>query len=193
MAKVYFRYSAMNAGKTTNLLQVAYNYKERGMRALLLKPSVDNREGEQPIMRSRIGLEAECRLVSSDCNLFEALLTELGKRPVHCVLVDEAQFLTADQVDELCTVADNLDIPVICGGLRTDSNGDLFPGSQALLTWADKLEEIKTICHCGAKASRVLRISDDGAVIRNAEQVCIGGNDRYVSVCRKHFKTGIYK
>jgi thymidine kinase len=216
MAKVYFRYSSMNAGKSTNLIQTSYNYIERGMHTLILKPAIDDREGGHAEIHSRIGISAECRIISNTDDLYkivdaerlkywkyeedgivspllarEMVTSKSKKGKLACVLVDEAQFLTPLQVEQLCAVADSQDIAVICAGLRTDSNGELFPGSEKLLAWADKIEEVKTICHCGSKATFVLRIAEDGTVIRGGEQVCIGGNDRYVSVCRRHFKAGI--
>lgn len=189
MASLYFYYSAMNAGKTTALLQAAYNYEERKMRVLTLKPKIDDRESTSKIV-SRIGLSRDTSLFEPSCNLY--YLTEqipIDERP-HVVLVDEAQFLTKEQVIELGDIVDTLDIPVLCYGLRTDFMGDLFEGSAALLAEADKLISLKTVCHCGKAAHRVLRIDADGGIVRVGQSVEIGGNDRYVSVCRKHWKEG---
>lgn len=188
MAKVYFYYSAMNAGKSTILLQSSYNYRERGMNTLVLSPEIDTRFGTGKVM-SRIGLEAEATTFSLIENLFE--LCEQHSQPLHCVLVDEAQFLTKKQVHQLTEVADRLNIPVLAYGLRTDFQGNLFDGSMHLLAWADTLVEIKTICHCGRKATMVLRLNELGQPVRDGDQVKIGGNERYISVCRQHFKEGI--
>lgn len=193
MSSLYFKYGQMNSGKTTALIQAAYNYEERGMSVIVYKPSVDTRETNLPEAVSRIGLKHPVVLVGAKDNLFGATVRMNDRSKVHCVLVDEAQFLTQDQVDQLADVVDLLNIPVMCYGLRTDFQGELFPGSHRLLAVADNLEEIKTICHCGRKATMVLRIDDDGKVVRDGAQVVIGGNDRYVSVCRAHHYTGVYK
>ncbi len=190
MAKLYFYYSAMNAGKSTNLLQAAYNYKERGLRPLLLTPRLDTRSGIGNI-GSRIGLNAEAVAFSQTESLLEICRKAHEADEVACVFVDEAQFLTRQQVFDLGEVADNLGIPVLSYGLRTDFQGNLFEGSLHLLAWADVLTEIKTICHCGRKASMVLRIDSNGRPIRSGEQIKVGGNESYVSVCRKHFKSGL--
>jgi len=190
MAKLHFYYSAMNAGKSTTLLQSAWNYREQGMNPLLLTPQIDNRSGQASIA-SRIGLEAEAQRFSQIDNLFDVTSARHEQEPLHCVLVDEAQFLTRQQVKELSEVVDQLDIPVLAYGLRTDFQGNLFEGSQQLLAWADSLVEIKTICHCGRKATMVLRLDDHGRPLRDGEQIRIGGNERYLSVCRQHFKQGI--
>jgi thymidine kinase len=190
MAKLYFYYSAMNAGKSTTLLQSSYNYQERGMRTLLLSPQLDSRYGEQKVT-SRIGIQANAQSFNHVANLLELCKQEFADEPLHCVLVDEAQFLTRKQVNQLSDVVDQLDIPVLTYGLRTDFRGDLFEGSQYLLAWADSIVEIKTICHCGAKATMVLRLDADGGVIREGDQVKIGGNEQYLSVCRRHFKEGL--
>ncbi len=186
MAKLYFYYSAMNAGKSTILLQAAYNYRERGMRPILFTAELDNRYGEA-IISSRIGLKEQAQLFSGETDLFEQVSKAEN---CHCVLIDEAQFLTAEQVWQVAKVADELDIPVLCYGLRTDFQGNLFPGSAALLAVADDLREIRTICWCGRKASMVLRLGQDGTPIRQGEQIAIGGNESYVSLCRKHWKSG---
>ncbi|HVU17177.1 MAG TPA: thymidine kinase [Candidatus Didemnitutus sp.] len=190
MSKVYFYYSAMNAGKSTVLLQSSYNYHERGMKTLLFTPAIDTRAGAGRI-KSRIGLEAPAQSLSDSENLFEHVRSAHAAQPVACVLVDEAQFLTAAQVTQLTDVADNLHIPVLCYGLRTDFKGNLFPGSAALLAVADNLIELKTICHCGRKATMNLRVGPDGRAVREGAQVEIGGNDRYVAMCRRHFKEAL--
>jgi thymidine kinase len=187
MAKLYFYYSAMNAGKTTALLQSAHNYRERGMNPLLFKPRLDDREGVG-LIRSRIGLEATALAFGAADDLFEQVKGRLSDENVHCVLVDEAQFLTRDQVFQLTEVVDRLGIPVLCFGLRTDFQGELFEGSRYLLAWGDQLEELKTICHTGRKATMVVRVDEQGYALREGSQVEIGGNERYVSVSRKEFK-----
>ncbi|TWU56184.1 Thymidine kinase [Rubripirellula reticaptiva] len=190
MAKLYFYYSTMNAGKSTVLLQSSYNYRERGMNTLLLAPEIDNRMGAGKVS-SRIGINAEAEVFNTADNLFVIVDHEHNRAPIHCVLIDEAQFLTKRQVHQLSDVCDNLEIPVLAYGLRTDFQGNLFEGSDALLAWADTLSEIKTICHCGSKATMVLRMDNSGRVVKEGQQVQIGGNERYVPVCRKHFKEGI--
>ena len=190
MAKLYFYYSSMNAGKSTVLLQSSHNYRERGMRTLVFTPALDTRAGVGRV-RSRIGVEAAAVAFARDHDLFAQVRTEHARNPVHCVFCDEAQFLTKAQVQQLASVADELDIPVLCYGLRTDFLGNLFEGSQWLLAWADNLNEIKTICHCGKKATMVLRLDDAGRAVREGAQVQIGGNERYSAVCRKHFKEAI--
>lgn len=190
MAKFYFYYSTMNAGKSTTLLQSSYNYKERGMNPLVLTPQLDNRFGEGKVA-SRIGLNAEAVTFTQTDDLLERISEAHQATPLHCVLVDEAQFLTRRQVQQLSDVVDDLGIPVLAYGLRTDFQGNLFEGSQNLLAWADSLTEIKTICHCGRKATMVLRLGEDGKPVRDGAQVKIGGNGTYQSVCRRHFKEGI--
>lgn len=187
MAKLYFYYSAMNAGKTTILLQSAHNYRERGMNPLLFTPALDNRHRVGAI-RSRIGLEAEAVIFGPGADLYAYVLDELAQNNIHCVLVDEAQFLSKDQVFQLTEVVDRKNIPVLCFGLRTDFQGELFEGSQHLLAWADQLEEIKTICHTGRKATMVVRVDEHGYAMKEGSQVEIGGNERYVSVSRREFK-----
>ena len=187
MAKLYFNYSSMNAGKTTVLLQSAHNYRERGMTPLLYTPKLDDRYGEGWI-KSRIGLQARATIFTAENDLFESTRVQLEDRSIHCVLVDEAQFLTRDQVYQLSEVVDRLNIPVLCFGLRTDFQGELFEGSKYLLGWADKLTEIKTICHTGRKANMVVRVDDEGYALKEGAQVQIGGNERYVSVSRAEFK-----
>jgi thymidine kinase len=190
MAKLYFYYSAMNAGKSTLLLQSSYNYRERGMRTMIFTPAIDTRAGTGRV-KSRIGVEAEAIAFQTGDDLLERIRTSHTSAVVSCVLVDEAQFLSEQQVHQLTDVADLLDIPVLCYGLRTDFQGNLFPGSRALLAWSDDLSEIKTICHCGRKATMVLRVDSSGNAVREGAQVEIGGNDRYVSVCRRHFKAAL--
>ncbi len=180
----------MNAGKSTVLLQSSYNYHERGMRTLIFTPMIDTRAGPGKI-RSRIGLEADAISISPTDNLLTRVTAEHRAQPVACVLVDEAQFLSEAQVGHLTDVADTLKIPVLCYGLRTDFQGRLFPGSGALLGQADDMIELKTICHCGRKATMNMRIDDHGRAVREGAQIEIGGNERYVAVCRKHFKEGI--
>jgi len=188
MAKLYFYYSAMNAGKTTTLLQSAYNYHERGMRTLILTPALDNRFGEG-VVASRIGLKAHARRFAKEENLLALVHADMAERgALHCVFVDEAQFLSKTQVWQLSDVVDKLNIPVLAYGLRTDFRGELFEGSRYLLAWADNLEEIKTICHTGRKATMVVRVDDQGRAVTEGPQVEIGGNDRYVSVSRAEFK-----
>ena len=188
MAKLYFYYSAMNAGKTTTLLQSAYNYHERGMRTLILTPQLDTRAGEG-VVASRIGLRANARRFTQGDDLAALVRADITARgPLDCVLVDEAQFLRKPQVWQLTDVVDALHIPVLAYGLRTDFRGELFEGSQYLLAWADNLIEIKTICHTGKKATMVVRVDARGRAVTDGPQVEIGGNDRYVSVSRPEFK-----
>ncbi|HAV12165.1 MAG TPA: thymidine kinase [Opitutae bacterium] len=187
MAKLYFYYSAMNAGKSTVLLQSSHNYQERGMQTLLLTPEIDQRAGARTIA-SRIGLTKEARSFKNSDNLFSTTCAAHEQEPIACVLIDEAQFLTREQVEQLSQVADEIKIPVLCYGLRTDFKGNLFPGSAALLGWADNLIELKTICHCGRKATMNLRTDANGSAIKEGEQVEIGGNERYIAMCRKHFR-----
>lgn len=187
MAKLYFYYSTMNAGKSTTLLQSSFNYRERGMHTLLLTAAFDDRFGVGKVA-SRIGLEQDADLFTEGDDLLAHVKTKNAEEKIHCVLVDEAQFLTKDQVWQLSDVCDEMKIPVLCYGIRTDFQGQLFPGSQWLLAWADILQELKTICHCGTKANMVVRVDADGRALHEGTQVEIGGNDRYISLCRKHFK-----
>jgi len=188
MAKLYFYYSAMNAGKTTTLLQSAHNYRERGMRVAILTPRLDHRAGVGRVA-SRIGLSSEAIAFGSSDDLLACIRALVdGDGGLHCVLVDEAQFLSRAQVWQLSEVVDALRIPVLCYGLRTDFRGDLFEGSQHLLAWADELSEIKTICHTGKKAIMTVRVDDNGYAVQDGPQVEIGGNERYVSVSRAEFK-----
>ncbi len=187
MAKLYFYYSSMNAGKSTALLQSSYNYKERGMKTMVLTPFIDNRYGEGKVT-SRIGINASAISFKEDDNIFAVIEKKHFKESLSCILVDEAQFLTRDQVFQLGDVADKLNIPVLAYGLRTNFQGELFEGSKYLLAWSDNIEEIKAICHCGKKATMVLRVDNNGNTVTKGSEVKIGGNNRYVSVCRKHFK-----
>ena len=187
MAKLFFNYSSMNAGKTTILLQSAHNYRERGLLPMLFTPKLDDRYGEG-LIKSRIGLQARATIFTAQDDLFEATRVQLEERNIHCVLVDEAQFLNREQVYQLSEVVDRLNIPVLCFGLRTDFQGELFEGSKYLLAWADQLTEIKTICHTGRKANMVVRVDDEGYALKEGAQVEIGGNERYVSVSRAEFK-----
>ncbi|MCX7544539.1 thymidine kinase [Marinicella gelatinilytica] len=184
MAKLYFYYSAMNAGKTTHLLQSSHNYQERGMQTLILSSSIDDRYGKG-VVKSRIGLQSPSILFNERADLLQLVKTQ---NPVNCVLVDEAQFLTKSQVYQLTEVVDQLNIPVLAYGLRTDFQGELFEGSQYLLAWADELCELKTICHTGRKATMVIRIDEQGQAITGGAQIQIGGNERYVSVSRAEYK-----
>ncbi|MGY0561324.1 thymidine kinase [Luteimonas sp. A277] len=188
MAKLYFYYSAMNAGKTTTLLQSAHNYRERGMRTLILTPGLDDRAGSGRVA-SRIGLQAEGVAFAATDDLQALVQRDIAANGIlHCVLVDEAQFLTRSQVWQLSEVADALGVPVLCYGLRTDFRGELFEGSQYLLAWADELVEIKTICHSGSKATMTVRVDEAGFAVQAGPQLEIGGNGRYVSVSRAEFK-----
>ncbi|MCS5590249.1 MAG: thymidine kinase [Candidatus Thioglobus sp.] len=191
MAKLYFYYSSMNAGKSTSLLQSAYNYQERGMTPLLLTAEIDNRYSVGKVT-SRIGLEAGAHLFNQDNNLFEMVSEKNENETIDCVLIDESHFLSKEQVKQLGQVVDTLDIPVLCYGIRTDFRGELFPGSKHLLAWADNLNELKTVCHCGRKATMVVRLDSDGKVVSDGEQVVIGGNDQYQSMCRRHFAEHIW-
>jgi thymidine kinase len=186
VAKLYFSYASMNAGKSTLLLQASYNYQERGMRTLLLTAGVDDRAGRGRIA-SRIGLDSGALTFGGDDDLHALVSAELDSGPIACIFVDEAQFLANTQVWQLARIADELSIPVMAYGLRTDFQGRLFPGSEALLAIADELREVRTICSCGRKATMVVRVDGDGNPVRNGAQIDIGGNDRYVSYCRRHW------
>lgn len=187
MAQLYFYYSAMNAGKSTALLQSAYNYEERGLTALLFTAKLDNRFGEGKIT-SRIGLSKPALMFASDTNLYQTIKEQLTKQTINAIFIDEAQFLSKEQVMQLIHIVDDLNIPVLAYGLRTDFLGETFSGSHYLLAWADKLTELKTICHCGKKANFVVRIDENGQASKGGAQVVVGGNERYESMCRKHFK-----
>jgi thymidine kinase len=190
MAKLYFNYSTMNAGKSTMLLQAAHNYSERGMQSYLLTAHLDTRAGEGRIA-SRIGIGAQADLYDPQTDLFAMVQARLAQGPVDCLFLDEAQFLTAEQVWQLARVVDDLGLPAMCYGLRVDFQGKLFPGSAALLALADEMREVRTICHCGKKATMVVRKAADGTVIQDGAQVEIGGNDRYVSLCRRHWRAAM--
>ncbi len=188
MAKLYFRYGAMGASKTSNALMVEYNYFERGQNAVIFKPSIDTRDGID-IVKSRIGLVKKARIFCPNDNAFEILSKMNAVKKIDCVLIDEAQFLTPAQVMQLCRVVDELNIPVIAYGLRADFAGNLFPGSERLLAMADTIEEIKTVCWCSKKAIMNARVVD-GKVVKEGEQVMLGGNESYVALCRKHWAEG---
>lgn len=190
MAKLYFSYSAMNAGKSTTLLQASHNYRERGMHTMLLTAQLDGRSGVGKI-GSRIGLAADAFVFNDDTDLEDLVRAQHTAQHLDCVLVDEAQFLTDRHVWQLAEIADRLGVPVMCYGLRTDFQGNLFPGSARLLAIADAIREIRTICHCGRKATMVVRQDDQGRVIKDGDQVEIGGNDKYVSLCRAHWKEAV--
>ena len=190
MAKLYFHYSTMNAGKSTLLLQASYNYRERGMDTYLLTAEVDQRAGAARI-GSRIGIAAEADTFVSGDDLFARIVQKQESGSIACVFVDEAQFLEPEQVWQLARVADDLKLPVMCYGLRVDFRGELFPGSATLLALADVLREVRTICHCGRKATMVVRQDQDGRVLRDGAQVQIGGNEAYVSLCRRHWRAAM--
>ena len=180
MAKLYFRYGAMGSSKTANAIMVQYNYSERGQKVLMVKPQLDNRDGERTVL-SRCGLSTEC--------VFMEELPGIDVRQYDCVIVDEAQFLTKEQVQQLVHIVDELNVPVICYGLRADFQGNFFEGSLWLMAWADSIEEVKTICWCGRKATCNARVMD-GRVIKEGDQILLGGNSQYVSLCRKHWASG---
>ena len=188
MAQLYYRYSTMNAGKSIELIKVAYNYEERGKQVLTLIPSVDDRYGVG-VITSRIGIQREALVVNEDTNILELYIRENEKRKIDCVLIDECQFLKKHHVQELVEIVDSCDVPVLAYGLKNDFRNELFEGSYYMLIYADKIEEIKTICWCGRKATMVARVID-GRVVKQGEQVVIGGNDMYVSLCRKHYNDG---
>lgn len=183
MAKLYFRYGAMGSSKTANALMVEYNYRERGKKAILVKPMTDTRDGVH-IIKSRIGLESECLLMEDLVSMGDEKLKEYD-----CIIVDEAQFCSKAQIEHLVHVVDDLNIPVICYGLRADFRNELFEGSLWLLAWADVIEEIKTVCWCGKAAKCNARFNENG-IIREGEQVCLGGNSSYIALCRKHLREG---
>jgi thymidine kinase len=186
MAKLYFYYASMNAGKSTNLLQADFNYRERGMATMLWTAAFDDRSGDHAI-ESRIGLGRDAHLFDAETDLFARVSAAHAVQPLACVLVDEAQWLSKAQVWQLARLADEADIPVLCYGLRTDFRGELFPGSGALLGIADALVELKAVCHCGRKATMNLRVDESGGAVREGAQVEVGGNERYVALCRRHF------
>ncbi len=190
MAKLHFYYSAMNAGKTTTLLQSNYNYQERGMKTLLFLPALDTRYASGMIA-SRIGLRSKAYPFENTFNFFEYTHEFIKSQVISCVLIDEAQFLTKDQVLQLTQIVDQLKIPTLTYGLRSDFRGEPFEGSQYLLAWAEEITEIKTICHCGRKAIMNARVDKSGKMVQEGAQVEIGGNDRYIALCRKHFMNGL--
>ena len=188
MAQLYSRYSTMNAGKSIELIKVAYNYEERGKNVLTLIPAVDDRYGIG-VITSRIGVQREAIVVNDDTNILELYMRENEKHKIDCVLIDECQFLKKHHVQELVEIVDSCEVPVLAYGLKNDFRNELFEGSYYMLIYADKIEEIKTICWCGRKATMVARVVD-GQIVKQGEQVVIGGNDMYVSLCRKHYNDG---
>jgi thymidine kinase len=189
MASLYFKYAAMNSGKSTQLLQAHYNYTERGMNPVAMTAQLDNRNGCGKIT-ARIGIDLPAHTFGKTTDIFDFILQMKAGRPVDALVIDEAQFLSEAQVFQCARIVDELDIPVMCYGLKTDFLGKLFSGSEALLRLADNIEEIKTICWCGKKATQTARIAPDGTVVRAGAQIAIGGNDMYVSLCRRHFMSG---
>jgi thymidine kinase len=187
MAKLYFNYSTMNAGKSTLLLQAAHNYREGGMDSYLITALMDNRAGMGRIA-SRIGIGEPADTFANDEDMFAKIAARQARGPIACVFIDEAQFLSKDQVWQLARAVDDLGVPVMAYGLRVDFQGNLFPGSAALLAWADEMREVRTICHCGKKATMVIRRGPDGLALRDGAQVQIGGNETYVSLCRRHWR-----
>ena len=190
MAKLYFYYSTMNAGKSTVLLQASHNYVERGMATYLMTAQFDNRAGKARIA-SRIGIREHADTFAPCEDMFANITARLASGPVACIFIDEAQFLSKTQVWDLARAVDDLGVPIMCYGLRVDFQGNLFPGSAALLAWADEMREVRTICHCGKKATMVVRKAADGTVLTDGDQVSIGGNDRYVSLCRRHWRQAV--
>jgi len=190
MAKLYFQYSTMNAGKSTLLLQASHNYHERGMKTYLITAGFDKRVGDGKI-GSRIGIASDADTFDHKENMFQKIESRLRKGPCSCVFIDEAQFLSEEQVWELARVVDDLKVPVMCYGLRVDFQGKLFPGSAALLALADEMREIRTICHCGKKATMVIRQDENGDTIKDGAQIQIGGNETYISLCRRHWREAI--
>ncbi len=190
MAKLYFNYSTMNAGKSTSLLQASHNYREGGMVTYLMTAQFDRRAGAGRIA-SRIGIAEDADTFAPDEDLYAKIAARLSDGPVACIFIDEAQFLTKDQVWQLARAVDDLGVPIMAYGLRVDFQGNLFPGSAALLAWADEMREVRTICHCGKKATMVVRKGPDGRALRDGEQVVIGGNETYVSLCRRHWRAAV--
>lgn len=188
MAQLFFRYSTMNAGKSIELIKVAYNYEERGKNVLVLNSGIDDRYG-RGIVKSRIGMSRDAFPVDDDTNILNVFMEADSEKHIDCVLVDEAQFLKKHHIQELVEIVDSFERPVICYGLKNDFRNELFEGSQYLLVYADKIEEIKTICWCGRKATMIARV-DNGKIVRSGEQIKIGGNEMYVSLCRKHYIDG---
>jgi thymidine kinase len=190
MAKLYFNYSTMNAGKSTLLLQAAHNYREGGMATYLITAQFDKRAGAGRIA-SRIGIGEDADTFAPNEDMFAKISARLAKGPIACIFIDECQFLTKEQVWQLARAVDDLGVPIMCYGLRVDFQGSLFPGSAALLAWADEMREVRTICDCGKKATMVVRKGPDGRALREGEQVVIGGNETYVSMCRRHWRAAI--
>jgi thymidine kinase len=190
MAKLYFNYSTMNAGKSTLLLQASHNYREGGMQTYLVTAQFDNRAGEGRIA-SRIGIGEPADTFGPDEDLYAKLAARFAQSPVHCVFIDEAQFLSKEQVWQLARAVDDLGVPIMAYGLRVDFQGNLFPGSAALLAWADEMREVRTICHCGKKATMVVRKGPDGRALKDGDQVVIGGNETYQSLCRRHWRQAV--
>jgi len=192
MAQLYFYYSSMNAGKSTHLLQSSYNYRERGLNTVIYTAKIDDRFAEGKVT-SRLGIDADAKLFDENSDIYYEINEHRQKQGIDCVLIDEAQFLTENQVKQLTDIVDLLNIPVLAYGIRTDFLGKTFSGSAALLAWADKLVELKTICHCGRKAGFVIRMDESGNAVTGGEQVEVGGNERYESLCRAHFKEQVWK
>ncbi|MEG0292500.1 MAG: thymidine kinase [Anaerovoracaceae bacterium] len=191
MAQLYYKYSTMNAGKSIELIKVAYNYEEKGKRVLVLTPKVDDRYGEG-VITSRVGLQRSAVAIAEETNILEIFIRENEKHKIDCVLIDECQFLKKHHVQELVEIVDSLEVPVMGYGLKNDFRNELFEGSYYMLVYADKIEEIKTICWCGRKATMVARLVD-GKFVKEGEQIVVGGNDMYVSLCRKHYNDGRVK
>ena len=189
MAALHFIYSTMNAGKSTALLQASHGYRERGLETMVFTSSKDDRYGESEVV-SRVGLRSPAHTYSESDNILKMVHDENEKHELSCILIDEAQFLTKDQVKQLGKIVDELKITVMAFGIRTDFQGELFEGSKYLLAWADKLKELRAVCHCGSKATMIIRVSEDGTIMRSGNQVEIGGNERYLSLCRKCFYSG---
>lgn len=190
MAALHFIYSTMNAGKSTALLQTSHGYRERGLETMVFTSSKDDRYGKSEVV-SRVGLRSAAYTYAESDNIYEMVQNENEKNKLSCILIDESQFLTKAQVEQLGKIVDELNITVMAFGIRTDFQGELFEGSKYLLAWADRLKELRAVCHCGSKATMIVRVSEDGSIIRSGDQVEIGGNERYHSLCRKHFYDGI--
>ena len=190
MAALHFIYSTMNAGKSTALLQTSHGYRERGLETMVFTSSKDDRYGKSEVV-SRVGLRSAAYTYAESDNIYEMVQNENEKNKLSCILIDESQFLAKAQVEQLGKIVDELNITVMAFGIRTDFQGELFEGSKYLLAWADRLKELRAVCHCGSKATMIVRVSEDGSIIRSGDQVEIGGNERYHSLCRKHFYDGI--
>ena len=190
MAKLYFHFSTMNAGKSTALLQASYNYREGGMQTFLVTARFDNRAGQGRIA-SRIGIGEDADTFEPGEDLYAKIAARQAAGPVACVFIDEAQFLSREQVWQLARAVDDLGVPVMAYGLRVDFQGNLFPGSAALLAWADEMREVRTICPCGKKATMVIRRGPDGRALKDGDQVQVGGNETYISLCRRHWRQAV--